>query len=167
MVDKRDEADKLIDELIAGKTPEEIVGEGGLLHHLTKRLYERVLEGEMTHHLGYPPRASEGKNSGNSRNGTSTKTVKTDRADIHLAMQLLVFGQIDLSHASFTEQSDDREVRETLSCVKHGHFLLTSSMVMSSERGPSPTKDSISSVSRRAIVSGDSARLATTSRSIR
>ncbi len=29
MVDKRDEADKLIDELIAGKTPEEIVGEGG------------------------------------------------------------------------------------------------------------------------------------------
>ena len=31
MVDKRDEADKLIDGLIAGKTPEEIVGEGGLL----------------------------------------------------------------------------------------------------------------------------------------
>lgn len=29
MVDKRDEADKLIDELIDGKTPEEIVGEGG------------------------------------------------------------------------------------------------------------------------------------------
>lgn len=31
MVAKRDEADKLIDELIDGKTPEEIVGEGGLL----------------------------------------------------------------------------------------------------------------------------------------
>jgi hypothetical protein len=31
MVDKRDEADKLIDELIDGKTPEEIAGEGGLL----------------------------------------------------------------------------------------------------------------------------------------
>jgi hypothetical protein len=30
MVDKRDEADKLIDEMIVGKTPEEIVGEGGL-----------------------------------------------------------------------------------------------------------------------------------------
>lgn len=49
MVDKRDEADKLIDELIAGKTPEEIVGEGGLLKVLTKRVYERALEGEMTH----------------------------------------------------------------------------------------------------------------------
>lgn len=31
MVDERDEADKLIDELIEGKTPEAAVGEGGLL----------------------------------------------------------------------------------------------------------------------------------------
>ena len=57
MVDKRDEADKLIDEMIAGKTPEEIVGEGGVLQALTKRVYERALEGEMTHHLGCPPKA--------------------------------------------------------------------------------------------------------------
>jgi transposase-like protein len=79
MVDKRDEADKLIDKLIAGKTPEEIVGEGGLLAALTKRIYERALDGELTHHLGYPPHAPEGKNSGNSRNGKTSKTVKTDR----------------------------------------------------------------------------------------
>src|SRR3972149_6615525 len=84
MVDKRDEADKLIDELIAGKRPEEIVGEGGLLQALTKRVYERALEGEMTHHLGYPPKAPEGKNSGNSRNGKTTKTVKTDSTDVCL-----------------------------------------------------------------------------------
>lgn len=84
MVDKRDEADKLIDELIAGKTPEEIVGEGGLLQALTKRVYERALEGEMTHHLGYPSRAPEGKNSGNSRNGRSTKTVRTGTEDVDL-----------------------------------------------------------------------------------
>jgi putative transposase len=86
MVDKRDEADKLIDELIAGKTPEEIVGEGGLLKVLTKRVYERALEGEMTHHLGYPLRAPEGKNTGNSRNGKTTKTVKTDSTDVSLAI---------------------------------------------------------------------------------
>jgi putative transposase len=84
MVDKRDEADKLIDELIAGKTPEEIVGEGGLLQALTKRVYERALEGEMTHHLGYPPKAPEGKNSGNSRNGKTSKRVKTGAADVTL-----------------------------------------------------------------------------------
>lgn len=84
MVDKRDEADKLIDELIAGKTAEEIVGEGGLLQALTKRVYERALEGEMTHHLGYPPKAPEGRNSGNSRNGKTSKTVKTGAADVTL-----------------------------------------------------------------------------------
>ena len=86
MVDKRDEADKLIDKLIAGKTPEEIVGEGGLLQALTKRVYERALEGEMTHHLGYPPRAPEGRNTGNSRNGKTTKTVKTGTADVDLSI---------------------------------------------------------------------------------
>ena len=84
MVDKRDEADKLIDEMIAGKTPEEIVGQGGLLQALTKRVYERALQGEMTHHLGYPPKAPEGKNTGNSRNGKTTKTVKTDSTDVCL-----------------------------------------------------------------------------------
>jgi len=86
MVDKRDEADKLIDELIAGKTPEEIVGEGGLLQALTKRVYERALEGEMTHHLGYPPQAPEGRNSGNSRNGKTSKRVKTDSGDVSLSI---------------------------------------------------------------------------------
>jgi putative transposase len=86
MVDKRDEADKLIDELIAGKTPEEIVGEGGLLQALTKRVYERALEGEMTYHLGYPPKAPEGRNTGNSRNGKTSKTVKTGAEDVDLSI---------------------------------------------------------------------------------
>jgi putative transposase len=86
MVDKRDEADKLIDELISGKTAEEIVGEGGLLQALTKRVYERALEGEMTHHLGYPPKAPEGRNTGNSRNGKTNKTVKTGAEDVDLSI---------------------------------------------------------------------------------
>lgn len=38
----------------------------------------------MTHHLGYPPKAPEGKNSGNSRNGKTTKTVKTGAEDVDL-----------------------------------------------------------------------------------
>jgi len=32
---------------------EELVGAGGFLEDLTKRLYERALEGELTSHLGY------------------------------------------------------------------------------------------------------------------
>ena len=52
---KPDPTDKLLDELLAGKKPEEILGKDGLLDELTKRLAERALEGEMTHHLGYQP----------------------------------------------------------------------------------------------------------------
>src|SRR3972149_5854237 len=95
MAEKRDEADNLIDELIAGKTPEEIVGKGGLLQQLTKRLYKLLLEGEMTHHWGYPPKAPEGKNTGNSRNGKTTKPVKTDRADIPLVIPRDRNGEFD------------------------------------------------------------------------
>ena len=84
MADKRDQADKLLDELLEGKTPEEIAGEGGLLQELTKRFYKRALEGEMTHHLGYPANAPEGKNTGNSRNGKTSKKLKTDTGDVEI-----------------------------------------------------------------------------------
>src|SRR5437588_12188112 len=48
--------DELVDELLAGaRTEEEIVGPGGLLSQLTKRLVERATEVEVTDHLGYEP----------------------------------------------------------------------------------------------------------------
>ena len=40
-----------LDELLAGKTTEEIVGPGGLLKQLTKALIERAMNAEMSHHL--------------------------------------------------------------------------------------------------------------------
>ena len=55
-----------------------LTGPGGLLGDLTKRVLEAGLEGEMDGHLGYAKHASEGRDGGNSRNGTRTKTVITD-----------------------------------------------------------------------------------------
>ncbi len=75
--------DELIDELIKGyQSPEEILGENGLLKQLTKAVLERCLQGEMTHHLGYAKNEIKGKNSGNSRNGSSRKTVTGDQGEI-------------------------------------------------------------------------------------
>lgn len=74
---KPDETDELIDNLLKEyRTPEAVVGEGGLLQQLTKRLLERALAGELTDHIGYERHAVEGRNSGNSRNGVSKKTLK-------------------------------------------------------------------------------------------
>lgn len=70
---------ELIDELIKDcKTKEDIFGEGGLFKQLVKALAERVLQSELTAHLGYDKYESKGKGSGNSRNGCSTKTIKSE-----------------------------------------------------------------------------------------
>jgi putative transposase len=69
--------DELIDNLLKGyKKPEDLIGENGLLKQLTKRLLERAMAAELTEHVGYEAHDAEGRNSGNSRNGTSAKTVK-------------------------------------------------------------------------------------------
>jgi putative transposase len=73
---RNDPTDKLLDDLVKGKKPEEILGEEGVLKQLTKRVVERALDTEMTDHLGYERHAAEGKNSGNSRNGITDKTIQ-------------------------------------------------------------------------------------------
>ena len=76
--------DELLDSLLEGKKPDEILGSEGLLGELTKRLVERALEGEMTAHLGYEKHAAEGRNRRNSRNGRVAKRVKTDTSDVEI-----------------------------------------------------------------------------------
>jgi putative transposase len=61
-----------------------MLGEDGLLQQLTKALVERALDGELTHHLGYERHDSSGDNSGNSRNGTTAKTMKGKRGQVQL-----------------------------------------------------------------------------------
>ena len=58
--------------------PVKLVGPGGLLSDLTRRVLEASLEAEMTEHVGYEPYDRAGYHSGNSRNGTRSKTVITD-----------------------------------------------------------------------------------------
>jgi len=61
-----------------------LVGPGGLLAELTKRVLEAGLEAEMSEHLGYEPYDPAGHHSGNSRNGTRSKTVITDVGPIEI-----------------------------------------------------------------------------------
>jgi putative transposase len=68
--------DEVIDELLAGaSTEDEIAGPGGLLAELTKRLVERAMEVELTDHVGYEPHQEPPGGAGNTRNGTSPKTL--------------------------------------------------------------------------------------------
>ena len=76
---------KLIDQLLGEyKSPEQIMGENGLLKELTKAVLERALKAELTEHLGYEKHDPVGQGSGNSRNGTSRKRLKGDFGELEL-----------------------------------------------------------------------------------
>jgi len=76
----------LADELMARAQADGVglVGPGGLLADLTKRVLEAMLEGELTDHVGYAPYDRVGRGSGNSRNGTRSKTVLTEIGPIDI-----------------------------------------------------------------------------------
>jgi transposase-like protein len=75
--------DVLLDELLEEhQSPEEILGESGLLKQLSKRLIERALAGELKAHL--QGQAEEGQS--NSRNGHSKKTVQSNHGKMELSI---------------------------------------------------------------------------------
>ena len=76
---------EVIDRLLADyKSPEQIIGENGLLKELTKAVLERALKAELTEHLGYEKHDPVGQGSGNSRNGKSRKKLKGDFGELEL-----------------------------------------------------------------------------------
>lgn len=77
----------LIDQLLENyRRPEDVLGEDGLLKQLTKAVVERALAAEMSAHLGYEKYAQAGKNSGNSRNGSSDKKLVTNQGTLELSI---------------------------------------------------------------------------------
>lgn len=74
---------QLIDQMLVkqGRTPEDI---NNLLKQLTKAVLERAMRGELTEHLGYGKHDPAGHNSGNSRNGVTSKTLTGDFGEIEL-----------------------------------------------------------------------------------
>jgi putative transposase len=64
----------------------DLVGPGGLLGDLTKQILETGLEVEMDEHLGYTKHDSTGRNGGNSRNGSRSKTVITEVGPVDIAV---------------------------------------------------------------------------------
>ena len=79
--------DEVIEELLQGySSPEDLLGEDGLFKQLKKRLLERALGAELSEHLGYEKGAPDGRGSGNSRNGYSSKTVMCEDGAIEIAV---------------------------------------------------------------------------------
>src|SRR5438445_5602767 len=78
-------SDEVVDELLAGaRTEEEIVGPGGLLAQLTRRLVERAMDAELTDYLGFEPHQEPPGGTGNTRNGGTPKTLATEHGAVRI-----------------------------------------------------------------------------------
>jgi putative transposase len=76
--------EELLDQLLEGySSPEDLIGPDGLLTELKKRLINRVLDSELTTHLGYDKHGKKtGAKADNARNGYSDKTLRSDDGEL-------------------------------------------------------------------------------------
>lgn len=81
-IDQKELAEQLLEQ--AREQNIELVGPDGLLGQLTKSVLETALDAEMEEHLGYEKHDPVGRNSGNSRNGTRSKTVLTEIGPVEI-----------------------------------------------------------------------------------
>ncbi len=78
----KERLEELAEELARGVRTEEDLADP--LGQLMKMTIEKALNAELTNHLGYEKSSSSGRNLKNSRNGHSTKRVKTDSGEINI-----------------------------------------------------------------------------------
>ena len=72
--------EEMLDRLMAASDERglALTGEGGFLPEMIKAVLERGMDVELSDHLGYERGDRAGHGSGNSRNGTTPKTVATE-----------------------------------------------------------------------------------------
>lgn len=73
--------ERIQQELASATSLNDFFGKDGIFARLFATTVEQMLEAELTAHLGYPPYAAAGRNSGNSRNGTRTRALRTSGGD--------------------------------------------------------------------------------------
>ena len=74
----------LVEQLVTGPMSADDVN--AMFRQLKKAVLEKALGAELTHHLGYEKGDPAGRGRGNSRNGTSAKTVLTEDGEVEIAV---------------------------------------------------------------------------------
>lgn len=73
-------------DLKKARTYQDLMGNDGAIKKLIKTSLEGMLDAELTEHLGYEKYSPQGRNSGNSRNGKTPKTLKNDNGEIDISV---------------------------------------------------------------------------------
>lgn len=84
---KKKEAHPVVNQVLTPEFLKQFKDSGELnsfMEDLYAKAMEQMIEGEMDSHLGYEKHSPEGINSGNSRNGKTSKKVKTTMGEVEL-----------------------------------------------------------------------------------
>ena len=77
---------KVKEKLQEAKSLHDLTGPGGMMQIILKEALEQILKGEQKDHLGYSPYQKEDSAQSNSRNGYSSKTLKTSVGPVEIAI---------------------------------------------------------------------------------
>ena len=91
---RRDQTDEtygfkneLLDQILGDyQTPEDMVGESGILKQLTAALLTRAMEAEMAHHVGYDKGEAPPEGTSNRRNGKRRKRVRSEHGELEVTV---------------------------------------------------------------------------------
>jgi putative transposase len=111
--EKQEIAQRLVDQ--AREQGVDLVGPGGVLTGLTTTVLETALDEELAEHLGYDKHDPGGRNGGNSRNGTRSKTVLIDVGPVELEVPRDREGTFD---PQIVKQRQRRLEGSTRSCCR-------------------------------------------------
>ena len=73
-----------LERALEGLEPDQVTGPGGLVSQLAGRVIETALGAELTEHLGYPAGEAPPGGAGNTRNGSTPKTLKTELGPVEI-----------------------------------------------------------------------------------
>ena len=82
-------------DLAKAKNYDDLMGKDGAIKKLIAKSLEQMQESELTEHLGYEKHSPTGKNTGNSRNGKTHKTLKNDNGEIEITVPRDRNGEFD------------------------------------------------------------------------
>jgi transposase-like protein len=79
-------AEEIAQEMVKIQSPDDFFGKDGAFAKLFARTMKEMVEAELTDHLGYEKHASEGRKTGNSRNGSYQRRLRTSTGESEIAV---------------------------------------------------------------------------------
>jgi hypothetical protein len=119
---------------LEGLEPDQVTGPGGLVSQLAGRVIETALA-ELTEHLGYPAGEAPPGGAGNTRNGSTPKTLKTELGPVEIKTPRDRKSPTYLEHVSVELTADNLRAIYVPGWFAHGYQVLEDSTETSYQVG--------------------------------